>query len=388
MKKLFFAAFACYFFSACTKSKEAVILPKTSSQQISSNLIQNVITLPKKVDSTIYIADASFIQPGSVIELEGWYKSIYIKNLQGTAAAPITFINKGQVRVGGYSNYTAIFQGKFFKILGNGDATIKNGIRISSFNTSYYASGINLGNSSNVEIANCEIDHFGVGIIQNPSTGTMPMLDCYYHNNYIHDLGNPSENGRAEAFYLGNTSSTIPYKFAYRFTNCRIENNILENLSGDGIQVANGTFVIKGNTIRNFATAQLADQRNGILIGGNATAKVIGNRIDGGRGNALMILGVGKMIVKNNVFKNIDVSNLTSQDLVYINARVNVEEGAPLFSVDFSNNSIQGKTNRYALTNMTSTLLTSGGTFTNNIISGTNLKPYALSSKDQWIITP
>jgi hypothetical protein len=73
---------------------------------------------------------------------------------------------------------------------------------------------------------------------------------------------------------------------------------------------------------------------------------------------------------------------------VYINARVNVEEGAPLFSVDFSNNSIQGKTNRYALTNMTSTLLTLGGTFTNNIISGTNLKPYALSSKDQWIITP
>jgi hypothetical protein len=274
-------------------------------------------------------------------------------------------------------------QGKYFKFLGNGDSAIKNGIHLSSFSSAYNAFGINLGNSTNVEIANVEIDHMNAGIIQNPSSG-FAMVDCYYHNNYIHDLDNPSSGGRSECFYLGNTGS-VSYTASFRFVNCRIENNLIKHVSGDGIQVANGSFIIKGNTIRNFGLAQLADQRNGILVGGNATGKIIKNVVDGGRGDALMIMGVGTIEVKNNIFKNIDVSNLTSQDIVYINARVNAAEGAPLLNINFSNNYIQGKTNRYALTDMTLLTSTLGGSFSGNVIEGTSLKSYALNSKDSWI---
>jgi parallel beta-helix repeat protein len=208
------------------------------------------------------------------------------------------------------------------------------------------------------------------------------MVDCYYHDNYIHDINNPADRGRSEAFYLGSTSTTS-YTASHRFKNCRIENNVISNVWGDGIQVANGTFIIKNNIIKRFGLAQLADQRNGILIGGNATATVLRNVIDGGRGNALMVFGVGRNIIKHNTIKNIDISNLTSMDIVYINARVS--SGAPLLSLEFSHNYIHGKTNRFGVVNMTSLSSSSGGAFSYNTVAGTNLKPYAISSKDKWI---
>jgi hypothetical protein len=329
------------------------------------------------------MTNASSILPGSVVILEGDYSNIKIQNIQGTADKPITFINKGRVNVGGYQYYTMVLQGKYFKLLGNGDSSIKYGIRLNSAPGTYLV-GLELENSTNVEVANCEFNHFSAGIKQNPTTGTTPMVDCYYHNNYFHDFDNPNAAGRAECFYLGNTSTTIPYNAPFRFINCRVENNVIENVSGDGIQMCNGTFVCKGNIIKNFALAQLIDQRNGIELGGNASGIITYNKIRGGKGDALQILGVGNIEVGNNSFTDIDVSNQTNQDIVYISARVNISQGAPLLNLNFHDNYIQGITPRYAVNHGTISTSIASSAFTNNRIQGTYLKPYNITVKDAW----
>ncbi len=148
--------------------------------------------------------------------------------------------------------------------------------------------------------------------------------------------------------------------------------------------MCNGTFICKGNIIKNFGLAQLLDQRNGIELGGNASGKILNNVIKSGRGDALQILGVGNIEVGNNTISNIDVSNLIAQDIVSISARINISQGAPLLTLNFHDNDIQGSTQRYALYHCTLTSLISSAVFTNNTIEGKYLKAYALTGKDVW----
>lgn len=310
--------------------------------------------------------------PGDTILLEGRYQYINLENLIGEPGKEIIIINKGQVVVSGYKPYCSIFAGRYFKVLGNGDPSIKYGIRFAGLEKEYSGFGIALTNSSNVEVAFCEFQKLQAGILQNPVSKT-DMVDCYYHDNYFHDFDNPGEKGRSEGFYLGNTGTNSPG----RFKNCRIENNLLENLSGDGIQVCQGDFIIRSNKIVNWARAKLEWQRNGILVGGSASAKVEDNVLIGGHGVAFQFLGGGANSFRGNIIKDLDVSELNKEDIVYIDAR------SSNFSMDFSNNQfIKVRPNRKVIFNATVNNNTSGSSFKNN--KGIDSSQCRLNSKDKW----
>lgn len=331
-----------------------------------------IIHLPKNNDGGIYKPKHN-AQPGDTIELEGHYQYINLENLFGQPGKEIVITNKGQVEVSGYKTYCGIFVGNFFKVLGNGDPSIKYGIRFCGYGSVFSAFGIALANSSHVEIASCEFEKLQAGIFQNPVSKT-DMVDCYYHDNYFHNLDNPEEQGRSEGFYIGNTGANSPGKFK----NCRIENNILENLSGDGIQVCQGNFIIRNNKVTNWAEAKLKWQRNGILVGGDASAKVEGNELTGGHGVAFQFLGGGVNSFKNNIIRDVDVSDLSTEDIIYMDAR------SGKFSIDFSNNRfIQVRPNRKIIFNNTPPANTSGSRFQNN--KGISSSQCVLNTKDKWV---
>ena len=335
------------------------------------------VSLPRRGDNTVYIKDAATImQAGDTVLLEGDYTWIKLFKIVGTKDSPVVFINKGLVTIGGYVPYTCVFSGDYFKILGNGDAQYKYGIRLGKERDSIYgAFGFAFHDSKGVEVAHCEFQYLSCGILQNPVEGQV-MSDCYYHDNYLHDLDNPKAKGRSEGFYLGNTKAS-----ATAFEACRIEANLIENVSGDGIQASGGTFIIRGNTVRNYAKARLAQQRAGILIGGRATADVIDNRIEDGNGVGLQVFGWGKMKIWGNTFKNINVQTLANEDIVYINGKTATPE-TPL-QIDFQNNEfIEVFPNRSIIYNATAADKTTGISFKKN--KGLSRTQINLSAKDVW----
>ena len=334
-----------------------------------------VITLPRNGTNAIYINDASqIIKAGDTVQLEGDYKSILVKEIHGTKEQPVHFINKGLVTVSGYSNYTCVFTGSYYIIDGSGDPNYKYGIKLGKENE-LGAFGIGPGNSTGVEIHNVEFTDLSSGILQNPHSGE-PMVDCYYHDNYFHDFDNPKAKGRSEPFYLGFTGG-----IGAQFENCRIENNIIENVSGDGIQVCNGSFKIIGNTVKKYAKASLVQQRTGILIGGNCTAVVKNNTIEDGRGVGMQVFGMGKIEIANNTFKNIVVNDLDKEDIVYINGKTATPDN-PL-QLNFHDNKFENCTpNRKLIFNGTSPDKTAGSSFKRN--KGLDQNMVSLTQKDKW----
>lgn len=335
------------------------------------------VTLPRRSNNTVYITDATtLLQAGDTVVLEGDYTWIKLFKIEGTKDAPIVFVNKGLVTIGGHVPYTCVFGGSYFKILGNGDPDYKWGIQLGKKRDSIYgAFGFAFGDSKGVEVAHCEFQYLSSGILQNPKEGQV-MSDCYYHDNYLHHFDNPKSKGRSEGFYLGNTKASTT-----RFEDCRIENNLIENVSGDGIQASVGTFIIKGNTIRNYAKARLAQQRAGIIVGGLATADIIGNVIEGGGGVGLQIFGCGKMEISGNTFKNIDVQTLQKEDIVYINGKTATPDN-PLQISFHDNEFINVMPNRNVIYNGTFIDKTAGISFKKN--KGLRSSQINLSKKDKW----
>jgi hypothetical protein len=268
------------------------------------------ITLTKGVDGVAYnLNTSSLFKPGDTVLLQGDYKAINLQNIQGTEDAPITFINKGAVTVGGYAAYTMNLVGRHFRVMSD-DGLLSLGRP--DFRGSF---ALGLGESTNVEVGNIVMQNCGAGILQNPH-GTTPIVDQYFHDNHIFNLNNPASLGRSEGFYLGWTGG-----LGNPFVNCRIENNLLENLDGDGIQCANGMFFVKNNVITRYAQASLANQRNGILFGDYAHGLIDGNIIGNGGGNAIQILGNGLIEISYNQIQNIDVHGLLNESIIYINGR-------------------------------------------------------------------
>ncbi len=334
----------------------------------------NTILLPRRSNNTVYITDASqLLQPGDTVLLEGDYTWIKLLQIPGTKDSPIVFINKGLVTIGGFKPYTCVFTGSYFKISGSGDSAHVYGIKLGK-DSSFGAFGFAFQDATGVEVDHCEFQYLSCGILQNPAAGQV-MADCYYHDNYLHDFNNPEALGRSEGFYLGNTKFSTTY-----FENCRIENNLIENVSGDGIQVSLGTFRIEGNTIRNYALASLAQQRSGILVGAAATAAILNNTVEGGKGVGLQIFGRGKMEIAGNIFKDIDVQTLDKEDIVYINGKT-ATASEPL-EIDFHDNQfINVAPNRKIVYNATDNDKMSGIFFLKN--KGLDSTQVSLSKKDR-----
>jgi hypothetical protein len=328
--------------------------------------------LTRNADGGIYNPT---LNPGDVIELSGDYTYLAF-TANGTAEKPITFINKGLVRIGytKHINYGIRAGGKHFKILAT-DINGQKGIQV-GHPVDRIGLHVSLGNSTNYTIEQLELFNCEVGFFSNPTSGVL-MVDCIIRNNIIRDLTHPisatTPNPTGpEAFYLGATSGKYD---AVRFVNCIIEGNQILNNDGDAIQVANGTFIIRNNTIKNFARISRSSHRNGILSGGYATSQIEDNIIDGGKGVAINILGGGEMNVKRNKITNINVTGLT-EDIVYIDGR------AGGLKLNFENNEFSNLTGYRKIIGNYTKVATTGSVFTNN--TGVTQGQTTLLAVDKW----
>jgi hypothetical protein len=334
--------------------------------------------LTRNADGGIYNPT---LNPGDVIELSGDYTYLAF-TANGTVDKPITFINKGIVRIGSskHINYGIRAGGKHFKIIAT-DVNGQRGIQV-GHPVDRIGLHVALGNSTNYTIERLELLNCEVGFFSNPTSGVL-MVDCVFRENFIRDLTHPPSSSTPnptgpEAFYLGATSGKYD---AVRFVNCIIEGNIIENNDGDAIQVANGTFIIRNNIIRNFARISRSSHRNGILSGGYATSQIEDNVIDGGKGVAINILGGGEMNVKRNKISNVNVTGL-GEDIVYIDGR------AGGLKLNFENNEFSNLTGYRKIIGNYTKVATPGSVFTNN--TGVTQSQTTLLSVDKWnqITTP
>jgi hypothetical protein len=325
------------------------------------------IILKKGADGIAYNTNlAATVKPGDTVILKGDYKAINLGNIQGTKDAPITFINSGPVNVGGYPSYTAVLNGQYFRLISD-DGQLSLGR-----SDMRGANALGLGESSNVEVCNIIMQNCGSGILQNPHN-TTPIVNQYFHNNLIFNLNNPDAGGRSEAFYLGWTGG-----LGNPFVNCRIEDNLIEDTTGDGIQCANGEFYVKRNIIRNYAQSALYAQRNGILFGAQAYGIIEDNTIEGGRGNAIQILGKGNIEIAYNHIQNIDVHDLLNESIIYINGR----DGGLV--IDLHHNTFSNVTPyNKVITNATSETLNIGMQFREN--KGLKKEQILMRLKDLYI---
>jgi hypothetical protein len=284
-------------------------------------------TIPKNNDGGWYYntpekTAALGLHSGDTIEMVGDYAYIQMVGLKvPEGSAPIVFKPKGKVRVGTNNSYAWIMQDcNGFKIIGDyrgADRFLIGG----PDSGKYIAQSLTFTGSSNVEIIGAELLNAQVGFHQNrkEAGGEWPMKNISIHGCYVHDLANPTEGGRAEGFYLGNTEKAF-YKKGAWMDGVSIYDNRVERVSGDGIQIAKATnMLIKNNAIRVYGTANLEDQRTGIIVGGCSEGSVLNNIIEDGRGGAIQVFGAGLVTLDGNRIAR--TSTNPTDDAIYIDGK-------------------------------------------------------------------
>jgi hypothetical protein len=277
-----------------------------------------IIKLPKNADGGLYKPKHD-AHPGDTILLEGDYSYIFLEKLEGAPGKPIVITNHNLVRIGiGTNNYSfLIIYSNYVHIDGSGSAKNKYGFMVGGLDGTFNAQGFSFG-GSHFEINGLEIHNSQLGFFSNSKTGG-PFKNIFIHHCYVHGLDNPSEGGRSEGIYIGNTDPST-YNSAGTFDTVEIANMIFENLSGDGIQVARSKhFKIHDNEIKNYGKANLEQQRSGIIVGGCSTGSVYNNKITGGTGAAIQVFGAGNVDIINNLIRQ--TARSANEDAIYINGK-------------------------------------------------------------------
>lgn len=292
----------------------------------------------------VYITSQGSIKPGDILELSGDYTWIKFMNVHGTKESPITLRAKAGSKVTiGSTVYAGIeLNGGYINIVGDG-------ITINHPDTQNPQEGIRLNSSHHNEISGVKMNNVKVGIIQNPLGGQV-IEGQFFHHLTITNMVNPKAAGRVEAFYLGATSDPDK-KGICTFKDCRIEDNVMDNLSGDAIQAGSGNYFILRNTINKYGQANQEWQNAGIEIGGNASAVIEGNKVTNGIGTPIKIMGKGEVIVKNNYIAY-NKPTRSNEDIVYVGGKGglltvklegNVFEGnVPGRKMVYNNNTVAG----------------------------------------------
>ncbi|MGJ8671814.1 MAG: right-handed parallel beta-helix repeat-containing protein [Rubritalea sp.] len=259
-------------------------------------------------------------RPGDVFKIkDGKYSSLTIKNFQGSADAPITFINSGGIaefdsREKGNSALT-ISGCKHIRLTGSGDTQNRYGIRAACGKKGPHAVNV-IGRSSSIEIDHIEV--FGAGFagfnvkdepsMQHKTTrDQFTMRNIALHDNYVHDV-------KGEGFYIGHTfydgydpKKTGKPTMPHLIEGLRLYNNICKDTGCEGIQVGSASedCEIYNNTILNSGVSPFAEyQDNGMQIGAGTQAKVYDNLIDTCPSNGFVVFGYGKVNIENNLVRN------------------------------------------------------------------------------------
>nr|WP_067059255.1 right-handed parallel beta-helix repeat-containing protein [Mucilaginibacter sp. L294] len=307
-------------FVMCTKTVSRIEKPVTPNPDNDTELpgkdTEAITGCTYTVKPSDWFVDGTNIPAGSVICIPaGTRGALLLKNFKGTAAQPITIINKGgkvTFTTAVTASYTFKTQNcQYFKILGNGAPGVTYGFDINGGNIGMTMDDL----SSDFEIANVEVRNSGfAGIMAktDPSCdvatqrGHFTMRNVVMRNNYIHKTG-------GEGFYVGNSFYADGMALAcgkvlpHDIINVKIYNNRIDSAGCEGIQVGS---VIAGcevynNTVTSPGLSPFANgQNNGIQIGEGAGGKCYNNLIKNAPGNGIIVLGLGDNQVFNNFILN------------------------------------------------------------------------------------
>ncbi|HVI45288.1 MAG TPA: right-handed parallel beta-helix repeat-containing protein [Chitinophaga sp.] len=279
-------------------------------------------------------------KPGDVINLKGNFSAVVIKNLSGSASAPIIVRNpKGAVTTignpswsgGSWATALSFVNCHYIKA---GSETSKAEFLINGSTQTGKEAYFDLALSShtdNFEIRNITISNGGTGIwaktdpVKGDASTQYP--NSWMENLSIHDVTVQGTNN--EAMYIGHTAlywnltANTPYYGAtagfvpgqeyvqpIKWRNVKIYNNIVQNIGADGIQTAaSDKLEIYGNTVVNWGLQQNSAHNGGILVGGRTTnTNTHDNYVHDGWGEMLQFYGSGENgaqhIIHNNLFAN------------------------------------------------------------------------------------
>jgi len=264
-----------------------------------------------------FIVDGTDISPGDVVcILAGDKDYILFKDIQGTEEQPITIINKnGPVVINTEHFYGVKFDNcKHIIFSGTGSEDIDYGFQIKRVAN---GTGISIDNkSTNFEVENIEVSYTLIAAIYaktEPYQGdcnnlvtrdNFTMYNLKFHDCYIHNVAD-------EGFYIGSskyTGLTIydcndTVVLPHVIIGVEIYNNILERTGWDGIQVSSSPedCSIHDNIIREDSWEEYPGQMSGILIGGGSVCDCYNNQIYDGKGDGIDVLGLGNMMIYNNL---------------------------------------------------------------------------------------
>ncbi len=315
------------------------------------NITRYIVTPP--VSNTTTIIDGSTISgliPGDTIAITGGkYYQLLIRNITGTKSNPVVVINKGtQVTVSGNSVYGVKLGGcKYLKFTGKGNSIDYYGIIVKDIVTTQSSGGIGLSIddlSTNIEVENVEIKnvtYVGIMAKTDPSClfasqySAFVMRDLFIHDTYIHKIGHEGMYIGSSKFkdgYVINCNGTNSTVFPHLLKNLRIYKNTVDSTGWDGIQIGCADSVkVYHNNVSRDSQADSLYQMSGILIGGGCqNFDCYNNKIFNGHGDAVEILGQGKIKVYNNLIVNPGVgTTLQNQNKygVFINTAASTSPG-------------------------------------------------------------
>lgn len=315
--------------------------------------------------------NVSNFQAGDIVCLDASvdYGSMKWENINGTKSDPIIIKNcAGQVYINSHTPTSAshsygwrFYHSKFFKILGNGDAQHKYGIKVSSpkgfhmtmerFTTNFEIANVEVAGISTVLDKNTS-GFAGIGVKTQPRCdGTSDrdvwtMHDVSIHDNYIHHVGGEGVYigyGRYDGYINRNSRSScvgrIMYPHAIR--GLRVYNNIVKDVGYDGIQVKNAdsNVAIYNNFISDYGLFENGNHDEGLFIGDGTEALIYNNWIDNGlsikKGHGIQLNGFGNTKVFNNVVINLGFDvNRTLQPAYNKKSSLYLNNNSPSYSSD------------------------------------------------------
>lgn len=348
------------------------------------------VTLPKYPDGGWYYPEAgnpviTSIEPGSIIEVTSDMPYGRIVGLKGTAERPIIITNVGgkwRFHADGAAYGLSLGECEHVIVDGGGTPGIEKGLVFGPEASEPYSAQCLGIRGTDWVVRNCEITHGEVGLFSNPATGPN-QYNVKVHDNWIHDMLHPGAT--CEAIYLGSTAiNTIE---GTRFENLEIYNNLIEDIGGDGIQVACArNYHIHDNVIDNYGVSQLSSHQTGILMGGQTYGICENNIVKNGTGSGMQVFGYSNHIIRNNQILNTSVDE--NQDAIYIR-KTDTADGDKL-KVDVINNTISNAGGpaiaRNGIRNATSSLAGLPGNWSGNTIINTTATAYVTNIGD--VITP
>ena len=320
-----------------------------------------VYTINTTGPNEIYRPNGSAWKGGDTIKITGTgYNLIEFFNIRGDACRPIiimplTTTTTRQFRLKGNSSYIKIWGGPTqYGLKIQADPLLNLGAGLSLERVHHVE-------ADNIEISGQDVGvSFKENVVYADTLTWYPkyiMQKFKFTNIWVHDID-------GEGFYIGNTlpngyTVTSPYTgdtviVGNRIDSVEISNSLVERTTWDGIQLSNARNGNKifNNVVRNFGTLDLDGQRAGIILGSNTNGDVYNNIVENGTGNGIQVFGYGSIKLYGNTVTNVGntTNNVNGEQSIYGSDYVTLPESNPLQAVEIYNNQINQPKLRGAIT--------------------------------------